>query len=360
MVNKYDILPQHKDRAKKITPDALLADLRRLIDTTRSSVAIAVNTGLTLLYWQVGRRIYRDVLQQDRAEYAKRILPTLSAKLTNEYGRGWSERSLAYMVRFTEIFPETEILQALCAKLSWTHFKAIIYIDDPLKRDFYVEMCRLEGWSTRTLQKKIDSMLYERTSISKKPDEVIQHELKQLKSSDYISPELVFKDPYFLDFLGLKDRYLEKDLEDGILRELEHFLLELGSGFAFMARQKRIQIDNNDYYIDLLFFHRGLNRLIALDLKLGDFKAEYKGQMELYLRWLNKHERRPQEEEPLGIILCAGKKQELVELMELGQSGIHVAEYLTELPPRELLEQKLHKAVAMAKEKLNALPEDTS
>lgn len=342
------------------TPDALLVDLRRLIEDTRSSVAVAVNAGLTLLYWQVGQRIYKEVLQQDRAEYAKRILPTLAAKLTDEYGRGWSERSLAYMVRFAETFPEREILQALCAKLSWTHFKAIIYIEDPLKREFYAEMCRVEGWSTRALQKKIDGMLYERTAISKKPDEVIHHELQQLKESDKLSPELVFRDPYFLDFLGLKDRYYEKDLEDGILRELESFLLELGDGFAFMARQKRIQIDNDDYYIDLLFYHRGLNRLIALDLKLGDFKAEYKGQMELYLRWLDTHERRPQEEKPLGIILCAGKKRELVELMELGKSGIHIAEYLTELPPRELLEQKLHKAVALAKEKINALPEGES
>ena len=200
-------------------------------------------------------------------------------------------------------------------------------------------------------------MLYERTALSKKPDELIQNELQQLREEDRLSPDLVFKDPYFLDFLGLKDRYYEKDIEDAILRELESFLLELGDGFAFLARQKRIQIDNDDYYIDLLFYHRGLNRLVAIDLKLGDFKAEYKGQMELYLRWLSKHECRPQEEEPLGIILCTGKKQEMVELLELDQSGIHIAEYLTELPPRELLEKKLHSAIKNAKERINALPE---
>ena len=202
------------------------------------------------------------------------------------------------------------------------------------------------------MRKKIDGMLYDRTAISKKPDEVVKAELDQLRDEDRLSPDLVFKDPYFLDFLGLTDRYLEKDLEDAILRELEQFLLEMGTGFAFMARQKRIQIDHDDYYIDLLFFHRNLNRLIAIELKLGDFKAEYKGQMELYLRWLKKHECRPEENEPLGIILCAGKKQELIELLELNQSGIHVAEYLTGLPPRELLEQKLHKAVESAKARL--------
>ena len=197
-------------------------------------------------------------------------------------------------------------------------------------------------------------MLYERTAISKQPDEVIKYELKELKEADLLSPNLVFRDPYFLDFLGLKDRYLEKDLEDAILRELEHFLLELGSGFAFLARQRRIQLDNDDYYIDLLFYHRRLNRLIAIDLKLGEFKAEYKGQMELYLRWLNKYERQAGENEPLGLILCAGKKQELVELLELDQSGIHVAEYLTELPPRQLLEDRLHQAIANAKERLES------
>ena len=339
--------------------EPLLQEIRKLIEETRSGVAVAVNVGLTLLYWRVGKRINQELLKNERAEYGKQILPTLSAKLTLEYGQGWSKRNLAYMIRFSETFPQIEILQTLCAKLSWSHFKDIIYIEDSLKREFYAEMCRIEGWSVRTLRKKIDGMLYERTALSKKPDEVIKYELKQLREEDKLSPNLVFRDPYFLDFLGLKDRYFEKDIEDAILRELELFLLEFGSGFAFMARQKRIQLDNDDYYIDLLFYHRGLNRLIAIDLKLGDFKAEYKGQMELYLRWLNKNERRDGEGEPLGIILCAGKKQELVELMELGQSGIHVAEYLTELPPRKLMEEKLHSAIKLAKARMDALPEQT-
>lgn len=335
----------------------LLQEIRNLIEEARSGVAVAVNVGLTLLYWRVGERISQELLKNERAEYGKQILPTLSAKLTLEYGQGWSKRNLAYMIRFSETFPQIEILQTLCAKLSWSHFKDIIYIEDSLKREFYAEMCRIDNWSVRTLRKKIDGMLYERTALSKKPKEVVKHELKQLREKDRLSPSLVFRDPYFLDFLGLKDRYLEKDIEDAILRELELFLLELGSGFAFMARQQRIQLDNDDYYIDLLFYHRGLNRLIAIDLKLGDFKAEYKGQMELYLRWLSKHERRDSEDEPLGIILCAGKKQELVELLELDQSGIHVAEYLTELPPRKLLEEKLHSAIEQAKARMDALPE---
>ena len=263
------------DKAVQSDTGVLVAELRKMIDEARSAVAVAVNAGLTLLYWRVGKRIYEDVLKQARANYGEELVSTVSRELTGAYGKGFSEKSLRHMIRFAEAFPDTEIVSALLRQLSWTHFLALIYLPDPLQRDFYAEMCRVERWSTRTLQQKIASMLYERTALSKKPDEIIREELRQLRNSDRISPDLVFRDPYVLDFLGLKDRYLERDLEDAILRELERFLLELGSGFAFLSRQKRIQIDNDDYYIDLLFYHRELNRLIAVDLKLGDFKAEY-------------------------------------------------------------------------------------
>ena len=229
------------------------------------------------------------------------------------------------LLRFAEAFPDEEIVSALRRQLSWTHFKRIIYIDDPLKRDFYAEICRIERWSTRRLAQKIDSMLYERTALSRKPDKLIRQELKALRAEDRLTPDLVFKDPYFLDFLGLKDRYLEKDLEDAILREMEAFLLELGAGFTFMERQKRVSVDDEDYYLDLLFFHRGLRRLVAIDLKLGKFKAEYKGQMELYLRWLEKHEQKPGEDSPIGLILCAGKSEEQITLLRLDQGNIRVA-----------------------------------
>lgn len=224
-------------------------------------------------------------------------------------------------------------------------------MNDSLKREFYAEMCRLERWSTRTLEKKISGMLYERTAISKKPESVIRYELDTLRASDQLTPDLVFKDPYILDFLGLKDRYLEKDLEDAILREIEGFILELGTGFSFVARQKRIQVDHDDYYLDLLFFHRGLRRLVAIELKLGEFKPADKGQMELYLRWLQKYDTKPGEDSPIGLILCAGKKHETVELLELEKSGIRVAEYMTELPPQTVLQEKLHAAIEHAKKR---------
>ncbi len=335
-------------------PDAelLITDLQRLIEEARHSVAQAVNMGLTLLYWRIGQRIRTEVLGQARAEYGQEILPTLSAELTPRYGRGFSARSLWRMVQFSENFPNEPVVLTLSRQLAWSHFQELIGLKDPLARDFYAEMCRIERWSVRTLRERVASMLFERTALSKKPDELIRLELDALHAQGDVTPPLLLKDPYVLDFLGLQDRYLEKDLEDAILRELENFLLELGAGFSFIARQKRIQLDSDDFYIDLLFYNRKLRRLVAIDLKLGDFKAEYKGQMELYLRWLAKHDQEPGDQPPLGIILCTGKKHEQIELLELSKSGIHVAEYLTVLPPREVFEQKIHDALALAQARL--------
>ena len=334
----------------------LIGDIRRLIETARQNVAVAVNTGLTILYWQIGSRIRQDILKEKRAEYGKEIVATLSQELTKEYGNGFSYSALTRMVRFVEVFPKKKIVSTLSQQLSWSHFVEIIPLKDNLQRDFYAEMCRIERWSVRTLRKKISGMLFERTAISKKPEELIKQEIVALRQEDKVTPDLVFRDPYFLDFLGLKDTFSEKDLETAILREMESFILELGAGFSFVARQKRITVDNEDYYLDLLFFHRKLKRLIAIELKLGKFKAAYKGQMELYLRWLEKYEKEPGEETPLGLILCAGKASEQIELLQLDKSGIKVAEYMTELPKRELLEQKLHKAVEAARKRLGAKP----
>ena len=333
--------------------DALLNDLKTLIDQARWQVAATVNAALTLLYWQVGQRIRTDLLvEKDRATYGKQILATLSQELTQRYGKGFTESALNRMVKFTEVFPESQIVATLSQQLSWSHFVLLLPLDKPMQRDYYAEMCRIERWSVRTLSARIDSMLYERTALSRKPDALIRSELETLRDTDRITPALVFRDPYFLDFLGLDDRYVERDVEDAIMRELEQFLLELGAGFSFIARQKRISVGGDDYFIDLLFFHRGLKRLIAIELKLGDFKPADKGQMELYLRWLDKHERQAGEDAPLGLILCAGKNREAVELLELEKSSIHVAEYLTALPPREVLERKLHEAVASARARL--------
>jgi predicted nuclease of restriction endonuclease-like (RecB) superfamily len=349
---KKQTLPQaaHKGRTPSAAP--LIGDIRTLIEETRSAVAVTVNTAMTLLYWRIGKRICEDILGNQRAGYGDEILVTLSQQLTADYGRGFSEKSLRHMIVFSETFPELEIVSTLSRQLSWSHFKEIIYLKQPLQKEFYAEICRVERWSVRTLRDKIASMLYERTALSRKPEALARTELETLREQDLLTPDLVFRDPYVLDFLDLKDSYSEKDLESAILREIESFLLELGAGFSFIARQKRMTVDGDDFYLDLLFFHRDLRRLVAVELKLDKFRPDHFGQMALYLRWLDKFERKPGEESPLGIILCSGKDDERVELLELGQAGIHVAEYLTELPPKEILQHKLHAAIEQSRLRL--------
>ena len=294
----------------------------------------------------------RDILGDSRAAYGKQVIDMVSEQLSAQYGRGFTRANLFHMIRFVETFRERQKVYTLCRQLSWSHFRSVFYIEDPLAREFYTEMCRLERWSVRVLQEKIRGMLFERTALSKKPEELARKELEALRDDDVMTPDLVFRSPYFLDFLGLSDTFSEKDLENSILRELELFILELGTDISFVARQKRISVDHEDYYIDLLFYHRKLRRLVAIDLKLGKFRAADKGQMERYLRWLDRYDHQPGEESPLGLILCAGSSSEHIEHLELESSGIRVAEYLTGLPPRDVLEQKLKRAVAIARERL--------
>lgn len=347
------LLLQKQSRMKLRTPHTpLVHDIRNLIEQARERVATVVNSGLAVLYWQIGQRIHQEVLGGKRAGYGEQIVASVARQLTEEYGSGFSKKNLHRMVRFYEVFPDNKIVSSLMRQLTWTHILELIPITDSLKRDFYAEMCRIERWSVRTLQSKISSMLFERTALSKKPEKLIKQELRQLKQRDCLTPDLAFRDPYFLDFLGLKGAYQEKDLESAILREMESFILEMGTGFAFLERQKRITLDGEDFYLDLLFFHRGLNRLVVIELKLDKFKPAYKGQMELYLRWLEKHERKPTEEPPIGLILCAGKSDEQIELLELSKSGIRVAEYMTELLPRKILEKKLHQTIQLARQRL--------
>lgn len=330
----------------------ITSDIRSLIEESRKNVALAVNAEITLLYWRVGKRINDEVLGNERAEYGKYVVSSLSIQLIQEYGTGWSEKQLRHCMQFALVFEDDSIVSALRRQLSWTHLKSLLYIDDPLKREFYIEMCKLEKWSSRQLQERIQSLLYERTAISKKPELTIQQDLDLLKTGQIVNPDLIFRDPYFLDFLGLNDTYSEKDLEASIVAELQRFITKLGGDFAFLARQKRITIDNRDYYIDLLFYHRRLKSLVVIDLKIGEFEAGYKGQMELYLRYLQKYEQVEGENTPIGLILCTGKNTEHVELMQLDQSNIRVADYLTALPTQEVLQEKLHKAVAIARNKM--------
>ncbi|MBS3996459.1 MAG: DUF1016 family protein [Hydrogenophaga sp.] len=320
---------------------SLHAELRALIASSRQRLATAVNAELTRLYWTVGQRLSAEVLGGERASYGAQLLDQLGKQLSSEFGRGFESRNLRRMVKFAEAFPHAEIMSTLSAKLSWSHMVAIVALKTPEARSFYAQHAAQDGWSVRELSHQIERKAFERTEIASTQAPALP-----------AMPHQVFKDPYFLDFLGLRQGHVEADLEGAILRQLEAFILELGRGFAFVERQKRMVIDGDDFYLDLLFFHRRLRRLVAIELKLGRFKAAHKGQMELYLKWLDKHERQPGEEAPIGLILCAESSREQVELLQMHKDGITVAEYWTELPPKAELEQRLHEALVEARERL--------
>ena len=345
MENGTDILKVDKQE------NNLFNDVCGIIDNTRRRVAVYVNSEICLTKWYVGKRIKEDVLYNQRAEYGKQIVKNLAAKLTDKYGSGWGYESFKHCIRAAYIFTEEEIGYAVRTQFTWTHIRTLVAISDPLARQFYMEMCRIEHWDTRTLDAKIDAQLYERTAISRKPEEVIRQELDQLKDDNTLNPDLVFRSSYFLDMLGLSDVFSEKDLETAIVSQLQNFICEMGTDFAFLGRQKRITVDAVDYYIDLLFYHRSLRRLVAIDLKLGKFKPEYEGQMLLYLRYLNQNERREGEESPIGLILCSEGNTEHIEYLMLDDnSPIKVAQYYTQLPDKKLLAEKLQRAIAIARE----------
>lgn len=340
------------------TPNKLYADICTLVEEARNYVASTANATMTLMYWKIGKRLSIELAENQESKYGKQILSQLATKLQMQFGeRGFQEKNIRRMIQFALIYTDEQIVVSLIRQLSWTHFIALIPIKDHLKREFYAVMCQTERWNVKTLRQKIDGMLYERTLISGKPDEMIKSELENLRNTNTLTADLVFKSPYFLDFTGLKGMYSEKSLEHSLITSIEQFIMELGVGFSFVERQKRMIIDGEDFHLDLLFYHRKLKRLIAIDLKLDKFKAAYKGQMELYLRWLDKYEKQEGEETPLGLILCAEGGHEQIELLQLNNSGINVAEYLTELPDRQLLKERIHKELELRRQMFNAREE---
>jgi predicted nuclease of restriction endonuclease-like (RecB) superfamily len=315
--------------------NALLSDLRQIIRSGKLQAVAAVNSALTLTFWHVGKRINEEVLQGERAAYGKKVIPSLARELVERFGKSFEARNLHRTMQFAELFPDFEIVKPLASQLSWTHFVILLMHRKDAARHFYARQSIEHLWSKRELTRQIERKAFERA------------EMADSKLELAAAPELAgaFKDPYFFDFLGLPDGYLENDLEQALIRELEQFILELGKGFAFVERQKRMIIDGEDFYLDLLFYHRRLKRLVAVELKIDRFKAAHKGQMELYLNWLDKYERQPDEAPPIGLILCAQAGAEQVELMNLQKDSIMVAEYWTELPPKAVLENKLHTAM---------------
>lgn len=330
-----------KDSATQ-SDEGLLYELSQLIEQSRQQLVSQANSMLTMLFWYVGKRINENILQNKRADYGKQIVSTVSTQLENKYGRNFTEKNVRRMLQFAEQFSDTEIVVPLARQLSWSHFLILIPLKSQEAKIFYAQKAAKEALGKRELRKQIANKTFERMSIAN---------IQTSKGENM--PINTFKDPYILDFLGLQNTYLEKDLETAVLRDLEAFILELGKGFAFVERQKRMIIDGEDFHVDLLFYHRTLKRLVAIELKLGRFEAKHKGQMELYLKWLDKYEKQEGENSPVGLILCAESSREQVELLEMHKDGIMVAEYWTELPPKKELEQKIHSLLAEARERID-------
>lgn len=327
---------------KIVDPEFNLFDeLVVLIESSKKRVNRTVNGELNLLFWQIGKRINEEILQNNRAEYGKQVVLTIAEKLTAKYGRNFEQKNLRRMMQFANVIKEYEIVEPVARQLTWSHILLLIPLRKVSAQLFYANRAIEENWSKRELRKQIELKAFERTEIA-------NFQLKS-ESNDLFN---TFKDPYVLDFLNLKNSFIENDLESAILKDLESFILELGKGFAFMERQKRIIIDGEDFYLDLLFYNRNLKRLVAIELKLGKFQAQFKGQMELYLKWLNRYEKAEDEKEPIGLILCAESNKEQIELLEMHKDGIMVAEYWTVMPPKKELEQKLHLLLREAKDRL--------
>ena len=330
----------------------LLFGIETLIQNTSRNVAVYLNAEISRLYWAIGNYIVSEMQYETYSQRGQQILATLSRTLTEKFGKGYTHSALTRMIKVADAYDERKFA-TLSQTLSWSHFIELVAIENPAKRQFYQQMCILENWSVRTLRQKEDTMLFERTAIAAKPeDEILQ--ILQTTNSTNIPPDLIFKSTYVVDFLGLSGYYSEKDLENAILAELEKFILELGQGFAFVERQKRIPIDSVDYSLDLLFYHRQLNRLVAIDLKLGKFKPKYKGQMELYLKYLQKYDRQPHENSPLGLLLCSEGNTEHIELLLLDDENIKVAQYLTAFPDKQWFIEKLNKSIAIAQQNINS------
>ncbi len=326
---------------KSLSERDLLNKLSQLIEYSQNKITIQANSALTLLFWQIGKDINDFVLNNNRAEYGKQILSAVSTHLTEKYGNNFELRNLRRMRQFAEQINDKEIVSTLSTQLNWSHLVELLPLKTLEAKLFYANKIAEGNWGVRELRKQKGKKLYERTLVANNQLPIQITETKNL-----------FKDPYLLDFLKLKDDFIEKDLEEAILIELEKFILELGNGFTFVERQKRMIIDGEDFKLDLLFFHRKLRRLVVIELKIGRFKASYKGQIELYLKWLNKYEKQEGEREPIGLILCTETSKEQIELLEMHKDGIMVAEYWTDLPPKNILEEKLQQAVFEAKERI--------
>ena len=324
------------------TEQILYDEISALVEQSRRLIYSQAGKATIYLFWQIGQRFNDDILQNKRADYGKQIVSRLATQLTTKYGRSFEARNLRRMMQFAEQFSDFEIVSPSATHLSWAHIVEVLPLKTQEAKLFYLGEASRGVIGRDKMRAMINRKAYERREIAN----------TQISDPARV-PRGAFKDPYLFDILGLKDEFLEADLETAILRELQNFILEFGKGFAFVEKQKRMIIDGQDFKLDLLFYNRNLKRLVAVDLKQKQFDAAYSGEMKLYLKWLNRYERREDENEPIGLILCAGgNHREQIELLEMDKDGIMVAEYWTTLPPKVEFQKKIHTILAETRERL--------
>lgn len=317
--------------------DQLLADLRGIITNGRQRAVAAINQELVETYWRIGERVVQEEQQgHERAAYGEQLLERLGRVLGREFGRGFAYSNLANMRQFYQTYPN---LHAVRRELSWTHFRTLMRLPTPEQREFYGRLAATGRWSSRELDRQIQSLLYARVGLSRKPETLAP--TLPIPRETALTYDEAFKDPYVLDFLGLADTYSEKDLEAAIIRKIERFLLELGTGFCFVGRQRRMTIDDKDYSVDLVFYHRVLRCLVLVDLKIGAFEPADVAQMHLYLEWTKRYDKQEDETDPVGLILCGSKGKQVVELLLSGPGNrVKVSQYLL-LDSEDTLKQHL-------------------
>ena len=323
------------------TEQVLFDEISTLIEQSRRTMYAYASSTTVLLFWKIGRRINYGVLENKRADYGKQIVSHLATQLTAKYGSSFEVRNLRRMMQFSEQFADFEIVSHPATQLSWACFVEILPLKTTEAKLFYLNEAARGLMGRNDIRDMIRRKAYERKEIAD----------SQISSGSPIPPG-TFKDPYLFDVLGIKDEYIEADVEEAILRELEKFILEFGKGFAFVERQKRMIVDGHDRTLDLLFYNRYLKRLVAVEVKYGRFDARDSGQLKLYLKWLNRYERQEGENEPIGLILCSEAGREEVELLEMDKDGILVAEYWTTLPPKAEFEQKIHMILEETRERV--------
>ena len=323
-----------------LTENNIYERIRSEVEKARQKVYATVNLTMVETYWNIGKQIYEAQDKSERAEYGKGLLKFLSQKLTKEFGKGFTVTNLKYMRQFYMAFPNSH---SLSDQLSWTHYRMLLKVEDEKIRYFYLKECEKSNWSTRQLERQINSFYYQRLLSSQDKDSV-RDKIQTLEKG--VDAKDIIRDPYVLEFLGLEQtpNLYEKDIEQGLINHLQKFLLELGRGFSFVARQKRISFDGEHYYIDLVFYNYILKCFVIIDLKLGKLTHQDIGQMQMYVNYYTRELMNEGDNLPIGIVLCADKSDSVVKYtLPEGNNQIYASKYKLYMPTEEELKRELAK-----------------